>query len=262
MNKGNKLLLGMLTFVVVCVVGYALFNENINVTGSVTASGDWSITASCSDTIPAEVLSDYGKSGGKQGGYEKDSCLVSGNKVTTSTTLLYPTAKKIYQVEYKNTGSVNAVFKMGPDATTVLQDASMQPGALDLKLSLYNKKTNELYKTYTGLDVFEEPGYNYGYVYVDKVYIKSTSGTYLNTKTEILGNKSLYKDADGNYYLQIKPGESIAFLVSANWDEDAVQTDYYSVMELKLDMKLIQQTDDLIELESLDSSFDICINYC
>ena len=34
MNKNNKLLIGMLTFVVVCVVGYALFSENITVTGS------------------------------------------------------------------------------------------------------------------------------------------------------------------------------------------------------------------------------------
>lgn len=262
MNKNNKLLIGMLTFVVVCVVGYALFSENITVTGSATASGDWSITASCSDTIPAEVLSDYGKSGRKQGGYEKDSCLVSGNRVTTSTTLLYPTAKKIYQVEYKNTGSVNAVFKMGPDAATVLQDASMQPGALDMKLSLYNKKTNAIYKTYTGEDDFEEPGYNYGYVYVDKVYIKSTSGSYLNTKTEILGNKSLYKDADGNYYLQIKPGESIVFILSETWDKKAEQTDYYSIMELSIDIKLQQQTDDLIEVTNINGPFDMCLNHC
>ena len=51
MNKNNKLLIGMLTFVVVCVVGYALFSENITVTGSATASGDWSISL-----IPLDIL--------------------------------------------------------------------------------------------------------------------------------------------------------------------------------------------------------------
>ena len=34
MNKNNKILIAVLAFVLVCVVGYALFSENITVTGT------------------------------------------------------------------------------------------------------------------------------------------------------------------------------------------------------------------------------------
>ncbi len=260
MNKNNKLLIGMLAFVVACVVGYALFSENITVTGSATASGDWGITASCSDTIPAAVVDDY-ETTDVQGGFEKDSCEASANTIIANTTLLYPSAMKLYHGEYKNTGSINAVFKIGTDLTNVLGGAASEDGALSAELKLYNKETNALYKTYTGYEALNATD-NYGFAYIDKVYIKSITGEYLNTKTEILGNNSLYKDSNGNYYLQIKPGESIVFILSANWYRDAIQTDYYSTMKLELDMKLEQQTDDLIKVETLNGSFDICINHC
>ena len=47
MNKSNKILLGVLSFVVVCVVGYALFSEKITVTGTATASGNFDINYTC-----------------------------------------------------------------------------------------------------------------------------------------------------------------------------------------------------------------------
>ena len=47
MNKSNKILLGVLLFVVVCVVGYALFSETITVTGTATASGDFAFESKC-----------------------------------------------------------------------------------------------------------------------------------------------------------------------------------------------------------------------
>ena len=259
MNKNNKLLIGMLTFVVVCVVGYALFSENITVTGSATASGDWGIAASCSDTIPSEVREDY-EITDIQGGFTDDSCTVSGNTITSKATLLYPTAMKLHHAEYKNTGSVNAMFKIGPDATAVLKDASTQPNALTGEMRLYNKSNDQLYDTINLEEALDE--IYYGIAFIDKVYIKTASGEYLNTKTEILGNKSLYKDADGNYYLQIKPGESIVFILSETWDKKAEQTDYYSIMELSIDIKLQQQTDDLIEVTNINGPFDMCLNHC
>ena len=258
MNKGNKLLLGMLTFIVVCVVGYALFSENINVTGSVTASGDWSITASCSDTIPAEVQEDYALDD-IQGGFTEDSCTVSGNTITSKATLLYPTAMKLHHAEYKNTGSVSAVFKMGDHQNNPLADASLTPGYLSIKMDLYDKKTNKLYRTYTNEEALEM--YDYGLVGIDKVYIKTTDGHYLNYKDEILANETLYKDSEGNYYLEIKPGESIVFIISENWYERANQTDYYSTMEVKLNMNIIQKTDDLIK-QTEAGYIDLCLNHC
>ena len=258
MNKNNKLLIGMLTFVVVCVVGYALFSENITVTGSATASGDWSITASCSDTIPAEVREDY-EITDIQGGFADDSCTVSGNKITSKATLLYPTAMKLHHAEYKNTGSVNAVFKMGPRENYPLDDAFNTAGNLSIKLDLYDKKTDQLYKSYTDTSILENN--NYGIVFIDKVYIKTVDGHYLNEDEELLANETLYKDSEGNYYLEIKPGESIVFIISENWAKKAEQTDYYSITNITLDMKLIQKTDDLIK-QTESGYIDLCLNHC
>lgn len=258
MNKNNKLLLGILSFVVVCVVGYALFGENISVTGNVTVSGDWSITVSCSDTIPSEVQEDYSLND-IQGGFTEDSCNVSGNIITSKATLLYPTAMKLHHAEYKNTGSVSAVFKMGKYENSPLADAFSTPGNLSIKLDLYDKKTDQLYQSFT--DTSATTMEDYGQVYIDKVYIKTADGHYLNYDEELLANETLYKDSEGNYYLEIKPGESIVFIISENWYEIAEQTDYYSTMEIKLNMNIIQKTDDLIK-QTESGNIDLCLNHC
>ena len=56
MNSGNKLLLGILAFVVACVVGYALFSESITITGSASAKGDWDIDVSCTKGVSDSLL--------------------------------------------------------------------------------------------------------------------------------------------------------------------------------------------------------------
>ena len=258
MSKNNKILISVFTFIVVCVVGYALFSENITVTGSATASGDWGIAASCSDTIPAEVQEDYAAND-IQGGFADDSCTVSGNTITSKATLLYPTAMKLHHAEYKNTGSVSAVFKMGKYENYPLDDAFSNPSNLSIKLDLYDKKTDELYQSYTDSSALKME--NYGQVYIDKLYIKTADGHYLNYDEELLANETLYKDSEGNYYLEIKPGESIVFIISENWYKRAEQTDYYSKMEIKLNMNIIQKTDDLIKQTEADY-IDLCLNHC
>lgn len=56
MNKGNKILLAILSFVVVCVVGYALFGENITVTGTAKAEGTFDIGVSCVTGFSSDFL--------------------------------------------------------------------------------------------------------------------------------------------------------------------------------------------------------------
>ena len=114
MNKGNKLLLGILAFVVVCIVGYALFSETITITGTATAQGNFEITGSCEPGVPAEFVntiktkydSDY-----KEGGYKNDSCSFNGNEATISVELEYPTAERWFTIKFTNTGSIPALLK-------------------------------------------------------------------------------------------------------------------------------------------------------
>lgn len=256
MNNKNKILVGCLALLLALSMGYALFSENITINGSATAKGDFSITPSCLQDIPERIYNDYdGTHNPNEGGYTNASCVVSGNTINTQATLLYPSANKKYILEYTNTGTISAVFKMGTDAGNPLAYAASQPGAVDFKLELYNKDNDALIGEVNDFDYSVE----YAQVTIDKIYIKTTSGTYLHTKNEILSNNSLYKDSENNYYLEIKPGESIVFAVSHAWSRLATETEYYSKMKFKLDIKLIQKTDDLIES---DGSLQLCISYC
>ena len=67
MNKGNKILLGVLSFVVVCVVGYALFSETITVTGTATANGSYELTTTCHLGMTNEILQVLGAPAGTSG---------------------------------------------------------------------------------------------------------------------------------------------------------------------------------------------------
>ena len=113
MNKSNKILLGILSFVVVCVVGYALFSENITVTGTATASGTFDIARSCQVGVPSELVNaiktmhvrDY-----KEGGYKNDSCSIVGDEAIIAVELEYPTAERWFTIKVTNNGTIPAVL--------------------------------------------------------------------------------------------------------------------------------------------------------
>ena len=111
MNKSNKVLLGVLSFVVVCVVGYALFSETITVTGTATAKGNFEITTSIIDFT--EV---YGPdNNGEDGIVLNSSAIAKNNIITTSATLGAPGSEKWFVVKVENTGSIPAHFKSVTD---------------------------------------------------------------------------------------------------------------------------------------------------
>ena len=59
MNKSNKILLVVFSFIVVCVIGYALFSENITVTGTATAQGTFDTTVTCQTGILSKLGNSY-----------------------------------------------------------------------------------------------------------------------------------------------------------------------------------------------------------
>ena len=249
LNKNNKILVGILAFIVVCVIGYALFSENITVTGTATADGDFEITPSCSLTLPDDILDDFNRHA-TQGGYKNEDCTVNGKEITLSTTLLYPSAKKIFYAEIKNTGNINAVYSLNG----IIDN-------LSIKLKLYDKTTDELIEE-RNVDIFEgDFDHNYAQWTLDKTYIKTKDGVHLHTDDEIINNNKLYKDNKGNYYLQFKPGESLVFVYELFWDDNAVQTDYYGEIITTIDYDIIQQTDDLM-IQTDMGDIDLCSNYC
>lgn len=215
MNRRNKILVGVLAFVLVCVVGYALFSESITVTGTATASGDFNMTATCYTGI-------YDKSGltsedldfGPEGGYTNDTCKVNGDKVVMNTTLLYPSAARHFTIKFTNTGSITAENPQA-DSDEPYFDSWFYHNTTQ-KVCEVNEN-NEKVNCDT---IFRYNTDNGG----------SASESFINDASDIVG----FEDKNGVFYntrnadpyeffnvdkevLQLEPGESVYFAFSIYW---------------------------------------------
>ena len=113
MTKNNKILIGILAFMLVCVVGYALFSDNITVTGTATAQGQFMIVPSCevitTDTITLSA-------GQKVSGYKSTgtgTCTIENGVIKTTSNLSKPTDEVHFYVQIYNHDSneVPAILK-------------------------------------------------------------------------------------------------------------------------------------------------------
>lgn len=92
-NK-NKVIIIIVILVLVCVVGYALFSENINISGTASASGG----------LELEITNE-----GTQGDYYEDLDITTdGNTLSLNAKLLKPGANAAVMGKIKNVGSVDA----------------------------------------------------------------------------------------------------------------------------------------------------------
>ena len=122
MNKNNKLLVGILTFVVVCVIGYALFSETITVTGTATTGGSFDIVGTCSagvDSMFVQTIKQEYNGNYAEGGYVNDSCSFNGDKGVFSVELEYPGANRYFTVKLTNNGTISAL--VGEPALTYIE---------------------------------------------------------------------------------------------------------------------------------------------
>ena len=249
MNKSNKILLGVLSFVVVCVVGYALFSETITVTGTATARGDFSFEKKCFAGDSRNVYQDL-----EQGGYGTESCTVNGDTVSISSELLYPSAQRLYTIEMKNTGAIDGMVKVNeelfPDQASTLQIKSAS-------LELYNKSDDTLYKTYNCL-TDDIPG-DYGETFQIHLALLTKEGQLLITDELLLSSGRVYQKSNEEYYLKIKPGDTLLQYIIAEWVESAKQTDYYSKFKFNVELNIEQFVED-----GLTPATDIssCYNGC
>ena len=104
----NKIFVGCLALLLVMVAGYALFSQNLNITGTAKAQGEFSLSMTCTPGILDEIKN-YEAGYGSQSGYSNDSCSVANDTATFHTDLAYPTARRYFTVKVVNTGSVTAV---------------------------------------------------------------------------------------------------------------------------------------------------------
>ena len=244
MNKGNKILLGALTFVVVCVVGYALFSESITITGSVTTSGDWQIKTTCTEGASTEAMNAWQqyldvKSIIKEGGYKNSSCNVIGNKVTMNAELQYPTALRAFTIRYKNAGSIDAFIRQ--DGNTPVNNKS---------IIVYNPDNSVYKEISSGASEFNYYLNQFGKFRNDVLaVIKTASGTFL---TEADWQDRIYEKTDKTleyeYYLKLEPGDTLEIVSWVIWNKDATLNDGKSAKTTAETIGIIEQNSSNMQL--------------
>lgn len=236
MNRGNKLLLGILAFVVACVVGYALFSESITITGSASAKGDWDIDVSCTNGVSDSILNgvEITRAEVKEGGYQKDSCSVDGMKVSFNAELLYPTATRYFTVKITNKGSIKATF-----------DASDGINAKDGKMCYDGQNTGGV-KDGTIKDADDcknVSSFALNFVEVGPLAIETKDGTILGFDSD---DTSDYLDSDTGI-ITLDTNESLIFVAITKWLDDPTASsnfvDLFAIQSRTYEFVLNQKAD-------------------
>ena len=206
MNKGNKILLAILSFVVVCVVGYALFGENITVTGTAKAEGTFDIGVSCVTGFSSDFL-DAGLEDGyviniPDGGYKNDSCEVNGFNVSFKTDLDFPGASRKYTIKVTNNGTIAARVPISEDARERKERSACIINSDGTKSCSEHFKLSS--SSGTSYDRFD-----WGYL------IKKPDGSYVISEDDLVN----YIDLDTEEII-LEPGYSTYFLGQMDWPEE------------------------------------------
>ena len=219
MNTKRKLIVGVLAFLVVMTMGYALFSETVNVGGTLNAEGDFSVDiTSCEPGYNRKVLDALEKSNGlpsgtynqnmEQGGYANDKCVIDKSKksVSVSTELLYPTAGRYFTVKVTNTGNLDALLPFDNINNPIVNEKKYADGVTPDHTALDPANANGVIEK--DKDYFVDE-LNFYYYEINPLAFEDKTGTY------IYANKSTYIEKEFIYQknLRLKPGNSAYFLV-------------------------------------------------
>lgn len=122
MKKNRTIIVAVLAIVLTLAVGYALFSQTINITGTATAQGSFEIKTMCIEGISSDISSKI--TGTTEAGYSNVTCTPSTLSVSDaafSATLAYPGAKRYFTIKMENTGSIDATLKMSTDITQTFE---------------------------------------------------------------------------------------------------------------------------------------------
>ena len=207
----NKIFVGCLTLLLVMVAGYALFSQNLNITGTATAKGDFSVTPTCEKGIPTNLLESAkaieGGWFGEESGYYDDSCTVSGNTINYQSGFKWPGARRYFTVKVTNTGSVTALLGDSSDKIVETCADTNENDTFDVDECTDSKSIFSY--------VFEHTDFN---KQGNPVAFEDKSGKIftMSNMTEEDFNKFIWTDStdSDNQYLKLEPGESMYFVTS------------------------------------------------
>ncbi len=238
MKKSNKLLIIILTCIVTLMMGYALFSENITVTGTATAKGNFDIEVTCTKGVPSNLQGalnaaldidgiytanfGYPKT---ENGYTNDTCTVNGNNISYSANLLYPGALRYFIVKTKNIGTISAKL----DSLEYLNGGEK----IKNETCIYNKSDNTLvscndyYTSHIALDSIS------GFKYI--IGIETASG-----QLYTMENDEFWEHSEDGMYFYIDSNESMYFVYGLSWNELWTDKTKYLTFEGEYELPFVQ----------------------
>ncbi len=211
----NKIFVGCLALLLVMVAGYALFSQNLNITGTAKAQGDFSVTATCQAGIPANLNSITQEYIAMENGYYDDSCTVKGDVVTYSTKFKYPGAFRWFTLKVKNTGNMDAIY-----------DDEMQTAKI-----CFDSNEN---KTFEANECKTENLY-----YITQLAVEDKEGNIYLIGSDDAGLNNAYNSETG----ALKPGASLYFTMGSQVDKSlTAKKDFLYEMTLTHKMTFHQPT--------------------
>ena len=225
----NKIFVGCLALLLVMVVGYALFSQNLTISGTAKAEGDFSVTPTCQTGIPSNLVASVKSFFTKndvawvdENAYYDDSCTVSGNTINYQSSFKYPGARRYFTVKVTNTGSITAIE---PIADQVNGSISVTEVCLDNNNNDIID-SDECYTDSTSkeigekmFDLDDDVDFQQPFAIENKDGSITTIDDMLNMTEEELMSKYYVLGEDGvNYEFKLEPGESAYFLLTLGLD--------------------------------------------
>ena len=252
-KKSQRNLIICLSVILLLSIGYALFSDNITITGTAKAKGTFALSTTCTMGFSEDISNYTGMEQNEmQHGYADESCVPSDNTVTMKTSLLYPGASRYFTVTITNTGSMDAVLPLGDEGGSQYEISQM--------LTLYNIDGSSTGLTYGSSNLgFYEIARDYAY------FVRFGDGTAMlakNANGEVSMDPNeigmMVKDSSGNSYFRLKPGESAIVMILVQWSEDA--TDKTKTSEVTGTLTLLF-TQAALDLEDTTEG-KFCFNGC
>ena len=193
------------------MVGYALFSQNLTITGTAVAKGDFKITPTCTPGVTTELKNNQSLFVGTQsdftseteGGYDTSTCTIDGDTVNFSTNFK-SIGLRYYTMEFENTGSISAKWSLTEKGMTYGEEKLCSDGydgeAFDDNFS--DKECSlDTSDSILSVDPLLEP-----------LLIRKTDGSFEGLDK----NSSRLISTEDDTYVVLEPGEKLVFLASTS----------------------------------------------
>lgn len=231
MNKklSQGVVVGALALFLTLMVGYALFSQNLKITGTAKAKGDFKITASCTPGVTTELSNNSNLFVGTQadftsnieGGYDNSTCTVEDNTINFFTNFK-SIGIRYYTIEFENTGSISSKWSLTEKGLVYGEEKLCSDGydgeAFDDNFS--DKECSlDVSDSILSVSPLNEP-----------LLLRKTDGTFETLDK----NSSRLISTDDDTYVVLETGEKLVFLASTEMNNPNTAPSWFNQKQFNI----------------------------